>query len=406
MKDQKQHWTQELIEQTKRETKTELDKQSAGDGSVRLKCIFNKIQSLENSTTPEDNLKQFVLAISALVHHHRHGGLTEAQIHQLAGLAHSMLHLQGVKRRNSTFDFLYGELHFTLGLIYQRTGSHWKSVWEQQTSFFLSQRSPLEGKKFQALTTALQATRLGCSPLALAHFKRVYEKEPSTEQGCRAALEIAKGYRIAQDFSNMTQWLRKIDRPDLPEPFKKEIAWQELCATALQSNSIESLMLAVRRGKAHQEPSYILEAYLWSRAVQTRAWMTRFPRVRKLSFGVKLNPSELGFMLESVEALDECYEASVSLVQKLKLLGDILNRLGECRTIDRELLTWAAATRWLVRVRTHGFAAFTFFKYRSLCLTLTAGKKTDVFNVLTDLSFEGLLSAAESSGDPEKREAS
>ena len=53
--------------------------------------------------------------------------------------------------------------------------------------------------------------------------------------------------------------------------------------------------------------------------------------------------------------------------------------------IDKELLTWAAAARWLARSKAHDFAILAINEYRALSLRLSNGECMDVLGVANDL---------------------
>lgn len=142
---------------------------------------------------------------------------------------------------------------------------------------------------------------------------------------------------------------------------------------------------AVLPGRSHHDYAYILEAFLWSRAFQEREWMTRLKTIRKVGHTLKLRPKEHGLLYECATVLEKCYDANIPYVHRLRQLGDVLSRLKQLPTVDKECLMWAAAARWLSRAKASELSAMALAEYRGIGLRLSNGATDDPLAVLGDL---------------------
>jgi len=399
-------WRTSDIEAQKAAIKKELDEV----GKVlnlpkRLSRALSRIRELENDTSRLGTLRRFIYVISALVHHLSHGGLISQQVQNLAHLGTAILKIQGIAPVTSKLGFLYGDLHLVLSQIYRKSGDQWHAGWQQLTSFYLSQRAPSGGKGFQSFVIGNLAIRLGQGRFALKEFENAKGYGVSQEHLGRVQLEHAKSLRLCgrvREAESIFEDLSSINQ--FSEGEKKELAWELMCRKVAKSGDITPLVMAIRKGKSHHKPIYIVEAFIWSRAVQTRQWIQRFPRMRNMARHKGITRKSLGFVYDCATAIDQCYDYEIPYDLRLDRLGRVLGRSSLLPTIDLELLLWGAAARWLARSRTFRFTALVLGKYHALCLQLSNGRFRDTLGILGD--FEGYLDLLEDfTPTPEKQSA-
>lgn len=394
-------WRRADVEREKARVKAELDAVGEAEGPVRrLHAALSAIRRLESETGSKAMLSRFVYSVSALVHHLHHGGLSARQIDALAELGDALLKIQGIKPQSSQLSFLYGDLHLVLSQIYRREGKVWDSTWEQLTSYYLSQRAPTGGLGFQAFTCANQAVRLGHGPLAETELERAWRLGVPAKVKGRVLLERVKTYRLTGKVEEAERIAAaESGACELTEDEARELRWEAICRRVARDQDIRELVTSVRRGGEHHSPPYILEAFLWTRAVGSREWLTRLPKLRSLARHGEMNRRRNGLLYDCAMVLETAYDTEIPADFRLHRVGTLLHRTALLPTIDLELLLWAAIIRWLVRTRASRFASFALAEYRGRSLRLSGGSTRDVLGLLSDLDDYG-------SADPdEEREA-
>lgn len=378
-------WTRERIYEEIVSVKKELDRASDSSTS-RLDESVRKIAALESNTGEVARLRRYIYCVSALVHHGRSGGLSAPQVRRIAKLAEGLLTSLGIRPNSSKREFLFGDIHLALSEIHRQDGEHWRAAWEQQLGLYLSARYPSGGQGFQALVLAVRALRLGHAKLALQKLEEA-EREGLTGPALeRARLEQLKILRLTcrhEDAELLARETLALTR--LSEEGRREIEWEQASREASRDGNLDPLIGRVLKGKSHHEYGYILEAFLWTRALKARDWLARFPSARSIARNQKLDPREEGYFYECAQTLELAFDASIPLERRIKALGECLFRARELKTIDQELLLWAAATRTLFRLRAQELGALALSEYTSLCLGLTGGKTKDILGVLGDL---------------------
>jgi len=93
-----------------------------------------------------------------------------------------------------------------------------------------------------------------------------------------------------------------------------------------------------------------------------------------------------GFFFTCVQTIERCYDYSIPYIRRLEALGRLLTELNKLPTIDKELLVWAAAVRWLSRSKARSLAALVLSEYHALSLRLSKGKMVDVFGLMEDIT--------------------
>jgi hypothetical protein len=166
----------------------------------------------------------------------------------------------------------------------------------------------------------------------------------------------------------------------------REVAWEKLCLDLSPSFDLKAMLAVTGRGQSHYGAAYIVEAWLWTRAVASDVWKKRIVTIRYLArkkSGVK--PQALGTVYDLALALERCEDPHAPLGKSLKDLGKHLGRADRILSLDHELLIWVAAARWLARIESHTQAALALGRYKVLSLMLSHGKHPDVLGCAADL---------------------
>ena len=89
----------------------------------------------------------------------------------------------------------------------------------------------------------------------------------------------------------------------------------------------------------------------------------------------------LGPFTDFLVVLEEAYDPEIPLTRRVQQLGESLQETHKFLTVDRELLAWAAAARFLLRKRTYELATFALRRYEGLSLALSDGALKDVLDL-------------------------
>lgn len=375
----------ESLARLKREIRDELQAVMDRDGTkARLKHILARIEAVTGSTDPKSLSQCFVYCLSALFHHAEHGGLTESQIRKLSHLANAVLRVQNIKPGRTTQAYLFHELHLARSYVLMRSGQLWKAAWEQQLAVHLSPQNPTGGVGFQLLTRAIRAIRLGHLELGLKDLAVAEAESLSPEYRARAFLERLKALRLQGALKTAAELSAKSAEYSLSPKQAQEVEWEAMCRSVVASRDLAPIISATLPRHSHHEPSYILEAFVWTRIPASREWMTRFPLIRSLGKNTFVDIKAHGAFGECASALQQVYDAEIPLPFRLEILGDALGKISQVPTLDWELLLWAAAARWVIRARVDNMRDLVLSEYRALSAKMTSGKSTDVLRLMDD----------------------
>ncbi len=379
-------WTRPKTLQIKKAVKAELDQVLAGGTpKQRLSLALKRVAELEDDATPQGQLRRFVYVISSLVHHAKDGGLSRSQVKRAKDLALTLLRANGVLPGASRLDFLYGELHLVLSQIYRKFGLQWQAAWEHQQALHRSRRSAGPNAGFEALGMGNRALRLGHVTLALGEFRRADAQELSPKDLEKVRLGIAKTLRLSGDFAAAKAALAELGRLELSEEARLECEWEGFCITATVEKNLAPMVRAVRRQGSHRHGIYVLEASLWTKAAEQREWQDQVLSVKSMAKHQGLKPQRYGFFYAAARELDACYDLEIPLPLRIEGLGDVLAQTSKLTTVDKELLVWGAAARFLARSHAVSHAALALSEYVSLSLKLTGGRTSDALGLLGDM---------------------
>jgi hypothetical protein len=145
------------------------------------------------------------------------------------------------------------------------------------------------------------------------------------------------------------------------------------------------MLRAIQPKGTHRHAGYMIEAFLWAKSVASRSDWTKMPSMRTLARYRDLEPANTGFFLEAARVIEDCYDDDASIELRLRRLGDVLTRVRELVTVDKELLVWAAATRWLARINFFPVAALALGEYEALSMRLSHWQHPDVLGIVSDM---------------------
>src|SRR5262249_47925061 len=139
------------------------------------------------------------------------------------------------------------------------------------------------------------------------------------------------------------------------------------------------------KGGPMHEASYFLEASLWTKAVHHLRGMKGLGEIHTTFRAHGWDQRPLGAFYRSALVLQRCYDSKRSMTWRLSRLGEMLDRVDKLGTIDKEVLVWAAATRWLLRNKAFRFASLTLAEYVSTSLRLSSGRNDDALGCMRDV---------------------
>jgi len=378
-------WTKKEVERAKSKIKDTLDLIAGHETERRLQHCLSNISKLDEDPSPEGNLHRYIYIVSALVHHERSGGLQARQIKELTHLAEAILKTQEVRERSSFLSYLYGELHLVLSQIHRRHGEHWKALWEQYLSLVSTGNHPEGWNSFVALVFGNRALRLGMATVALNEYSHANEEALGLSDQGKLLLGTIRALRMLGSFEQAKAETEVALKRSFSEKLRTEFKWQKICITAQQTKELEPIIKAVQRGKLHHGPSYILEAFLWLRCARETNWIQKYPKFSTIKRDRSLALHKQGQLYQCVKSLERCYDTDIPLNMRLRDLGEVLNNTDSLLTIDKELLTWAAASRWLSRAKAYGLATHVLAQYQSKSFSLSNGENKDALGILEDL---------------------
>ena len=379
-------WTAQLVDHHKVQIKARLDLAENDGRDARLRFALSQISDLEKSATGTESLERFIYIVSALVHHERSGGLSLTQVDKLLELAYAILQIQGITPSKSRLAFLFGELHLVRSQIYRSEGDHWRAAWEQQVGHKLSKPSPPGGTGFQHLSFALRSVRLGQAATALHHLDLAGDFELTANQQFRVELEKARINRLVHSFEVAESIIEgSLFDKTCPQSFRREFEWEALLNSFATSREFMPIIAAVSKGGTHYTASYILEAKLICFCQPTKEYIARIASMKTLSRNKDIHPQKMGSLYKAITTIEDCYDTEIPLILRLHRLGETLSRLNELLTIDKELMTLAAASRFLARSKSLALANLSLQEYRSLSEKLCSSRSKDALGLTSDL---------------------
>lgn len=380
-------WSNENIESEKSQIKKLLDGVSK-DPEDRLFYVLEQLTSLQDSTDPQILLRRYYLALNALLIHIQKGGLTESKVNGLIEMAHSILTAQRIEPFSSKLSFLYEELHMIRGQASRKDGQHWASAWEHQIAQLLPGKHARIESGIHHLIMGNRLFRLGYLSQALKSFEEAFLRKDflNASQLAQVMLGRIKAHRLRGDYDEAMRCIEEFSKAEsiLSDAMKLEIEWESMCLEICKTGDVKDILKSASSSGRHRDATYVVEAFFWKSVVKKAPSRFKIPAMRTIIKYEDMDTKSLGLFYKAAVALERCYDEDLPVVRKLENLRDILIRTSELITIDKELLVWAAAARWLHQVNYRGLENLALQEYKQLSKRLSDGKTEDSLGVLSD----------------------
>jgi hypothetical protein len=145
------------------------------------------------------------------------------------------------------------------------------------------------------------------------------------------------------------------------------------------------MVKAIKKGGTHSGSIFVMEAALWFKSVEKRDWLTRGHKTKSLVRRQQDRPDTSSQFYKSCAALEDSYNSKIPLPIRLDQLGRVLANSHLLLTMDKELLVWASAARFLARVSALGLASLALQEYVSLSIRLSSGRSKDALGICSDM---------------------
>ncbi len=380
-------WTQANVKKTKKHLR-ELIESHCKDLPAREKLEFikSKIIETEQKCSHDSDLKQVIYIISALVHHERFGGLTPRQVQQFTDKAYALLQINSIKPGTSKLSSFFGELHLVRGQIFRKLGDHWIAAWEQQFGLQQAKALPPGGLGFQSLVIANRSLRLGNTKVALHYYSKAKKEGINEFQTQRANIGILRALRLSYDLREAEKFSKHLLQDvNIDEKIKEEITWEAVCRHVTETKDLKTMLRIIRKKASHHVASYIWECFMWASSVNEYQSLKRTLKLRNFAKNNKINLKPLGLQVECGLTIERCYDYDYPLTKRYHDLGQILSQSDKLLNIDKQLLLWTAASRWLARCKSFALSTLVLNEYRAMSLRLTDGNRQDVLGIVSDL---------------------
>jgi len=380
-------WTLSLVEETKFLTRAELDQIEKSHGiGQRLAHIQKKMGSLVDDDTSLGRLNRYVLAMSALVHYERHGGLNDLEVEKIFDLARALLQVQQVQLKSNQLSQLWSDLYLIKGQIDRKEGRAWDAAWNQQLGIHWSQKKDPEIVSLKNLGMGNRALRLGYTRLAYEYFMRALEHKLDIHtwgRACIGAIYCLNYLGKKKDAATMIQ--TTLEEKLLPVDYMLELRWIQKMHLSPSEGRFNELIPFIRKGKDFFASTYIIETVFWSLAFRSHEFISRVPRLESIGRNRHLKPRKHGEWFHAGIAVQAAYDFEIPLQVRMNGISSAISKRNLLSTIDKELLLLAVATRWLARIKAHEMAKLLWTEYSELSLKLSDRQTPDLLGVLIDI---------------------
>ena len=379
-------WTEKKAHQYKIDIKRELDTIEESHGvDGRWVQIQKQIRDLTEGGAEQNDLKVLIYVLSGLVLQGRSRILKPGELRQLIQLGYKISSKHKLDHKTSRLSFIFGEFLMILGQIERAQGDHWQALWCQYTGFKVIRQRPDYSENFQIFTMANRYFRLGHIKRALASYEEV-QASLSGANLRQCLVNQARGLRLINNFNAAEEKRREIlDTTDesIRNQLIIELDWESMVTTAMQTHDLSAIMTSIRKSKPHYESGYIIEATMWALSSPSKNWLERVPKLKNLSRNKSLTLDRSDQFYRIASFLQQSYEANDAFAARLDELGKLIPTFSQCVNIDKELLCWLAAYRWLIRFKCDDMAHVCLAEYRKICFLISDGDNLDLLNCIS-----------------------
>jgi hypothetical protein len=386
-------WSEALVAAAKIETKQNLNEiQSQGGGRQCLSYAMQKIRGYEDSSKPVDQLRRLIYILHSLLLHQQFGGLRDSEINSAVSLAVAITKLHVGTVRHARFSYLMAEIYMVLSQIQKGKGLNRQSAWSQEVANLYDQRRGSVAKAFELLTRANRASRCGVSGIALKNYEKVLEMECSGQATFLAMIGHLKTLRLMGEWNKALQFsklyaesIQSLPKVAVDPDALLEIRWEQLVLNLIKSGDAYPMISATRYGQDFHHATYMLEASMWMKCLGTKEFLDKITKVSSMVRRKDLRANKLGMFYVGALKVEKCYDHEIPIDIRIKGLGEIMQRLSEFQSKDKELLVLVAMARFLARRKAFEFAALALSEYEGQCLRLSSGRNRDVLGTAGDM---------------------
>lgn len=374
-------WSIDEIAKARQKAKTALDNLAfQKDHKLRLKeCLAEVSRSADRLDSPS-LLMRYTFVMSALVHHEKHGGLSDSQSVHLSKLAFNILLVSGISYSSTDrLAFLYGDIHRIQSLIARKSGNHSLATTEHILACHYSKADSINGAGQELLGHAIRAFRMGHLETASTSYILALQSRLTSHQRLVCQIGLLKALRLSQKNLKFKVLAEEVQQSKNFEPITNEIRWEVIIQNFSQTGKFEDIVQFLKDSSA----DYIAEAYLFACSTKTRNNRIYFESKRSFYFLENLKSKRIKKRspLETVTlSIHELYDTEIPFSLRLKSAADIFQILRNLPSIESELLVLAALGRWLSRNRQIQFSNLVGFEYKSLCQKITQNTTDDIYN--------------------------
>lgn len=350
--------------------------------------LSERIGLLAGEFTPALQARRFVHVVGLIAWHEREDLLSPAQVNGLFETATAILRIHGIPEETSKMSFLHGELRLLRSQLRRKEGRSIEAAWDALLARSVTGRAHLEEGR-SVLAIALRSMRRGETRLALAAFVEAEARANDRITLERARLGRVQLLRLSGRLSESENLAEMVSQDqELSFEAQLELDWERMCRQAQKTGEIFPLIRASSRGGTHRHSTYVIESTFWVKVTSSKTAFSQVPKVESIrrTFPDNVRRGAVnGRFYDIALRLERCYDTDIPLTLRLDELGGILADATRLPTLDKELLTWAAAARWLSRSKKPAHLEFVLAEYRALSLRVTQGSSEDALGMLSDL---------------------
>lgn len=371
------NWNEQQVNTAKARIKATIEAQP--DLDARLHMILQQVMGTSTKTSPEIRLDRYVWAIYALIHHQSYGGLSQRQIDHVSDLAELLILAQGTTAQNTRLPQLFSDLYSMRSSIFKKEGRHWIAAWELiKGGRLLDEKKPLQLSRFQ-LNASRGLLRLGSPSICLTFLDAAAATATDPMLRLQMVLTKVMAFRLSMKLEAAKELIQKHLTLDIAPAFRLEFEWHLACIEVQESQQLSSMLNLIKSGRPHGITEYVLEAILWGLVTKSKQWIPLLPPAHALARRKNMELNSKDPLFRCVMVIQQCYNGDNALKVRLQDLGRALEESQQIIGIDREILVWLAAIRWLERIKADTYADLAKLKYTSLVDLVSDGRKERLF---------------------------
>lgn len=297
--------------------------------------------------------------------------LTNGEINQCLDIASTLLNVIVTPGANLHTQPFYARIQEVKALIARHHENHFHALWCQSVAGYS------ETQKY--LFEAEQLLRQGH---AYASIQKILKSIENRNPNQQEVFHIIKAGLLSDSSDRIFTELLKLHER---EPY---IPWVQSVQMLKADSNLRELSRLIRTDSYYKEPYYLMQFHLWAFAVKSKRWQNNLVRLASLKKRKKISIDGQKPIVKFLQVLEDCYDYERPLVNRLEKLGEVLGKAQNFDYIEEEMLAWAAATRFLWRSRAKQLAQVCLCEYQAICLRLSIGRTTDVFNLVSDIELQ------------------